>query len=77
MEIIRRIRGKKCINLKDYEDLFNTEEFRPILEIYFNDRVIYRDLMSSRIEVKTKAHYSGKVWVFEQAFRSRVFEKIN
>ena len=44
-EIVKRIRGKACINLRDYNDLFRQEEFRPILKNYFKNQVIMRDLM--------------------------------
>lgn len=72
-----RIKSKKCINMQDYQDLFNYPIFRPILENYFKEKVIYRDLMVSRVEEKKKRHYFTKVHVFEEAFISRKFKKIN
>lgn len=36
-----------------------------------------RDLMMSRVEEKRKRHYFKRVHVFEEAFVSRKFKKIN
>ena len=41
------------------------------------DKVIYRDLMLSRIDPETKMEYLKRIDVFEEAFRTGVFEKIN
>lgn len=74
---MQRIRGKPCINLQDYEDLFNEKAFRPILSNYFRDHVIVRDLMQSRIAEPTKREYFKRIDVFEKAFVRKKFRKIN
>jgi hypothetical protein len=67
------VRGKKCINMADYQDIFNYAEFRPLLQIYFDKRIIYHTLMSSRIDYKLKGHYFTKLHVFYDAFERGVF----
>jgi hypothetical protein len=74
---VQRIRGKACINLQDYQDLFNHEEFRPYLEVYFRNKMIVRDLMQSKIDYSTKREYFKRIHVFQKAFKTRKFEKIN
>ena len=63
--IIKRLRKKFGISLQDYEDLFKEEIFKPHLKIYFRNKVIYRDLLQSRIEYKTKRVYFRKLNIFE------------
>ena len=61
----------------DYQNMFNFEEFRPILQKFFDDREINRILMDSSVNRETKKLYFKRIHVFEEAFYSRVFEKIN
>jgi hypothetical protein len=55
----------------------NQLEFRPILKIYFEDQVIVRDLLQSGIAFEKKCEYFKHVHVFEDAYKSRHFNKIN
>jgi len=57
--------------------MFNYAPFKPYLESYFEQKVIFRDLILSGVEEKSKRHYFTKIYVFEEAFRSGVFTKIN
>lgn len=75
--LITKILKKNGINMKDYEELYNVEAFRPALEKYFASRQIYRDLIVSRVSQHFKRIYSRKLHVFEEAFKARRFEHIN
>jgi hypothetical protein len=44
-----------------------------MLGTYFEEKVIYRDLLLSGIEVETKRYYFTKIYVFEKAFRTGRF----
>jgi len=63
--------------MKELQELFCFEKFRPILTCYFADREIYRYLMASGVSKKKKMLYLKKIHVFERAFIRRVFDKIN
>lgn len=63
--------------MEDYNDLFNVNEFRPILKIYFKNKKIYRDLLQSRVAYSLKIEYLQRIEAFELAFRNKKFKKIN
>lgn len=48
----------------DYKDLFNVEEFRPLLAEYFSNKTIFRDLFESRISYENKKEYMKRLHVF-------------
>jgi hypothetical protein len=62
--IIKRIKGKKTINLKDIEDLFREEIFKGYFKNYFKNKQIYRDLMQKEISLKRKKAYHRILSIF-------------
>ena len=76
-ELVKGIKGKNGINMKELEKLYNEPEFRPCFQEYFKSKQIYRDLQQLRTTVHTKLIYLAKVHVFEEAFKTGVFDHIN
>lgn len=68
---------KKSMNMKDVEELFNEDDFRPYFEEYFGQNKLYHDLTLSRVKTHLKLIYHRKLGVIYKAFRTREFKKIN
>lgn len=77
LEIIQRINSKFGISMKDYEDLYNMKELRPIWAKMFECKFLFRALMVSRCVTEVRKVYVPKLPVFEKAFEEHRFYKIN
>lgn len=77
IEIIEYLRGKNGISLEDYERLYRMKEFSAAFEAMFRCKYLYRELLLSRSILATKKDHMKKLYVFEEAFRSQSFKKIN
>ena len=71
------IRDKHGINLTDYENIYKCEGLREGVVAMFKSRVLYRELMISRCYHGARTVHHEKLHLFEKAFRSKVFDKIN
>lgn len=74
---MKYLKKKNGISLEDYQKLYSFEEFYDIFEAMFASRYLFRELMLSRSHVETKKIHQRKINVFERAFRTKVFDKIN
>lgn len=45
--------------------MFNQEDFRPFLEPFLKEKVLYRLLMGAKIPPERKGIYARKIYVFE------------
>jgi len=50
--------------MKDYEILYNVEEFQEAFTIFFREKVLYRYLMISRSSMKARKVHLKKLSVF-------------
>jgi hypothetical protein len=57
--------------------LFREEAFEKIWRTFFRERVHYRHLMAAGISSEKKKVYFSRIGIFEEAFRTKVFRKIN
>ena len=76
-DFITYLLEKDGISLKDYEHLYNMPEFSAAFEAMFKCRHLYRELMLSRSGLKAKKVHQSKLYVFEDAFRTRIFPRVN
>lgn len=76
-EFIRYLEDKDGISLKDYECLYNMPEFQGAFEAMFKCKFLYRELMLSRSCLNAKKVHQRKLYVFEDAFRTKTFPRIN
>lgn len=63
--------------MKDYENLYSIAEFRPIFGQFFAEKQLYRDLMVSRSSREAKIIHLRKLYVFEEAYQTMSFTRIN
>lgn len=59
--------------MKDYETLYNTPEFEQAFTKFFDQKVLYRELMISRSSLRARKIHMQKLDVFQRAFREKVF----
>lgn len=65
------------MSMEAYVDLYREEAFQVVFKRMFAERFLYRAMMLSRAEWKSKKKHVKKVELFERAFETKVFEKIN
>ena len=63
--------------MNDYETLYNEPRFEKAWEKFFRTKVLYRELMISRSSLKARRIHMKKLYVFEEAFLTKEFSKIN
>lgn len=63
--------------MKDYEVMYRTKEFEETFNVFFDQKVLYRELMISRSSLRARIIHMQKLDVFERAFRGKVFDRIN
>jgi hypothetical protein len=63
-ELLSTIYQKDGISMIDYSRLYNDPFLRPIFKDYFTEKVIFRDLMSSRVSFEVRKIYYSKINVF-------------
>ena len=68
---------KDGVSMKDYEALYNIPEFRTAFEKFFSESVLYRELLISRSNLKNRLVFVKFLCVFNRAFLSKNFNKIN
>jgi hypothetical protein len=74
---VQYLRSKDGISLKDYENLYKIEEFEEAFKAMFKCRFLYREMLLSRSDPETKKIHQRKLYVFEEAFLSKSFTRIN
>lgn len=63
--------------MTDFQDLYRTEEFEETFQRFFDLKIPYRELMISRSKFRQKRNYMKVIRALEQAFKSKVFVKLN
>ena len=63
--------------MSDYEALYNVPAFEQSFKVFFKTKVLFRELMLSRSSLKARRIHMKKLSVFEEAFLSKEFNKIN
>jgi hypothetical protein len=75
--LIKEIKAKSGISMNDYEMLYKVPEFQEAFVNFFKTKVLYRELMLSRSSLTARKTHMKKLAVFEDAFLSKEFTKIN
>ena len=75
-ESYKKIMSKTSISLEDYETIYNIKEFKDTLIKFFRNRVMYRNLMLSRISGENRRTYMRYIKRFEEAFILKEFTHI-
>lgn len=60
-------------HLSNFETIYNNKKLESYLAEYFKNKVIFNDLMTSRLPETSKLLYSIKIERFEKAFKNKRF----
>ena len=76
-EVVQEIKMKNGISMKDYENLYRISAFEEAFDKFFKNKVLFRELMISRSSTKARKVHILKLNVFEEAYHSKNFSRIN
>ena len=74
---VQKIRSKKGISMKQYQRIYTCKDFTEALEEFFESRQLEKHIHVSKMSEGQKQVALQKIQVFENAFRTGVFNKIN
>jgi hypothetical protein len=75
-EELQAIREKNGIVLDDYIFMYSLAELKPVWNLFFAKKVLYRDVMTSRALAKNRLIFIRFIHRFEEAFKTGVFDHI-
>jgi len=75
--LIQDIKEKNGISMTDYEKLYKVPEFEEVWKEMFETRYLYRAMMLSRSTAVARKIHVKKIPVFQEAFVTKIFNRIN